>query len=84
VGLDHRDDGKRYLRPSHAACHARADAEKPLGINGHDALYEERPYKWSRRWYDDPPPGTEVLLGDGLIEMHVGRGIWETVVASGG
>lgn len=32
-----------------------------------------------RRWYDDPPVGTEALLGDGLVEVHIGRGIWQTV-----
>jgi len=25
-----------------------------------------------------------VLLGDGLVEVHVGRGIWQTVAATGG
>jgi hypothetical protein len=30
-----------------------------------------------------PICGTEVLLGDGLVEIHVGRGIWQTVAASG-
>ena len=25
--------------------------------------------------------GTEVFLGDGLVEVHVGRGIWQTVAA---
>jgi hypothetical protein len=28
---------------------------------------------------DEPPMGTEVLLGNGLVEIHVGRGIWQTV-----
>jgi hypothetical protein len=32
-------------------------------------------------WCDEPPVGTEVLLADGLVELHVGRGIWQTVAA---
>jgi hypothetical protein len=28
-----------------------------------------------------PPVGTEVLLGGGFVEAHVGRGIWHTVAA---
>ena len=36
----------------------------------------------SRRWYDDPPVETEVFLGDGLVEVHVGRGVWQTVAES--
>jgi len=47
--------------------------------NAHD--FREEPYRWSRRWHDEPPVGTEVLLGDGLVEIHVGRGIWQTVAA---
>jgi hypothetical protein len=27
--------------------------------------------------------GTEVFLGDGLVEVHVGRGVWQTVAATG-
>jgi hypothetical protein len=27
------------------------------------------------------PVGPEVFLGDGLVEIHVGRGIWQTVAA---
>jgi hypothetical protein len=40
------------------------------------------PLLWSRRWYENPAPGTEVCLGDGLIEVHVGNGIWETMPVS--
>jgi hypothetical protein len=42
----------------------------------------EAPYRWSRRWYDEPPIGTEVLLGGGLVDMHCWRGIWQTVAAA--
>jgi len=37
--------------------------------------------KWSRRWSDDPAPGTEVYLGEGLVETHVGNWIWQTIPA---
>lgn len=79
--LDHRDDGHGWLGPSHESCNARAGAEKLLGLNGNGAFREETPGRWSRRWYDDPPVGTEVFLGDRLVEIHVGRGIWQTVDA---
>ena len=36
---------------------------------------------WSRRWFDDPAPGTTVYLGEGLVETYLGHGIWETVPA---
>ena len=29
----------------------------------------------------EPPVGTEVFLPGGLVELHVGRGIWQTVSA---
>ena len=48
--------------------------------NGDAQFVDEAPYKWSRRWCDEPPVGTEVL-GDGLVEIHLGRGIWQTVAA---
>ena len=30
-------------------------------------------HKWSQRWSDDPPPGTTVNLGNGLVEIYLGR-----------
>jgi hypothetical protein len=29
-----------------------------------------------------PPPGTTVNLGDRLVEIYIGREIWQTVAAS--
>ena len=46
----------------------------PLGTDG----WPIRPNYLQR---DNPPVGTEVLLGGGLVEIHVGRGIWQTVAA---
>lgn len=48
-------------------------------VNGNGGAVPESPYRWSRRWCQEPPVGTEVLLGDGLVEGHVGRGIRQTV-----
>ena len=79
--LDHRDDGRGWLGPAHRRCNARAGWEKMVETqNGNGVGFvEETPGRWSRRWVDEPAVGTEVLLGDGLVEVHVGRGIWQTV-----
>jgi hypothetical protein len=50
-----------------------------VASNGHSGGLEEQPYRWSQRWFEDPPPGTTVNLGDGLVEVHLGRGNWQTV-----
>ena len=34
---------------------------------------------WSRRWFDDPWPGTKADRGDGIYETYLGHGIWETI-----
>jgi hypothetical protein len=78
--LDHRDDGHGWLGPSHQRCNARAGWEAMVGANG-GREFTEAPDRWSRRWHDVPRVGTEVFLGDGLVEVHVGRGIWQTVAA---
>jgi hypothetical protein len=79
--LDQRDDGRGWLGPSHQRCNARAGWEKMVGQNGNGQLVDEVPTRWSRRWFEEPAVGTEVSLGDGQVEVHVGRGIWERVVA---
>jgi hypothetical protein len=61
--LDHRDDGRGWLGPSHQRCNARAGWEKMVAANGHSGSLEEQPYRWSQRWSADPPPGTTVNLG---------------------
>ena len=50
-----------------------------VASNGNGREFPEAPYRWSRRWHDEPPVGTEVLLSDGLVEIHVGSGIWQTL-----
>ena len=73
--LDHRDDGKGWLGPSHRSCNRSAGWEKMVDNNGNGRFVDEQPYKWSRRWAEEPP----VFLGHGEVEVHVGRGVWQTV-----
>ena len=81
--LDHRDDGHGWLGPSHQRCNARAGWEAMVAAaNGNGGFVEETPYRWSRRWSQEPPVGTEVFLGGRLVEVHVGRGIWQTTAGA--
>jgi hypothetical protein len=80
--LDPRDDGRGWLGPSHQRCNSRAGWEKMVGRNGNCAGLEERPYRWSQRWFADPPIGATVNAGDSLVEVHVGNGVWHTVARS--
>ena len=50
-----------------------------VGKNGNGQFVDEVPTRWSRRWFDEPAVGTQVFLGDGLVEVYVGCGIWQTV-----
>jgi hypothetical protein len=68
--LDHRDDGRGWLGPSHQRCNARAGWQRMVAsANGHGGGLGEQPYRWSQRWFEDPPPGTTVNRGDGLVEV---------------
>ena len=55
--LDHRDDRRGYLGPSHATCNLRAAAEKTNGKR------KDQPLIWSRVWYEPIPPN--VILSGG-------------------
>ncbi len=55
--LDHRDDRRGYLGPSHATCNLRAAAEKTNGKR------TDHPLIWSRVWYEPIPPNV-VLSGN--------------------
>jgi hypothetical protein len=48
--------------------------------NGSRAELEEQPYVWSQRWFDDPPVGTIVNAGDGLVEVYLGAEQWSDPV----
>jgi hypothetical protein len=37
--------------------------------------FEERPDKWSQRWFDDPPVGTIVYDHERVI--YLGNGDWQ-------
>jgi hypothetical protein len=75
--LDHRDDGRGWLGPSHQRCNARAGWEAMIrSQNGNGAGFEEQPYRWSQRWFDDPPVGTTVNAGGGMVEVYLGSGQW--------
>lgn len=70
--LDHKDDGVGWLGPSHATCNTRAGAQKMHDANANGSrVFVEQPYRWSRRWHDDPPLGT-TCAG----EVYVGNGVW--------
>jgi hypothetical protein len=79
--LDHRDDGRGWLGPSHRRCNARAGWEMMVAVNGNGGGLQEQPYRWSQRRYDDPPPGTTAnIAGEpGMVEVYLGHGIWQTV-----
>jgi hypothetical protein len=40
------------------------------------------PYRWSRRWYDDPPIGTINFDGGRNPEIYVGNGDWQPLDAA--
>jgi hypothetical protein len=48
--LDHTDDRRGYLGPSHATCNLRAAANKTNGMK------KDTPLIWSRVWYEPIPP----------------------------
>jgi hypothetical protein len=48
--LDHRDDCRGYLGPSHATCNLRAAANKT------NSKRKDPPLIWSRVWYEPIPP----------------------------
>ena len=81
--LDHRDDGRGYLGPSHFRCNRRAGWDTMMAAtNGNGRYVSDPALRWSRRWCDEPAVGTIVFLGEGLAEVHVGRGVWQSVAVS--
>jgi hypothetical protein len=79
--LDHRDDGRGWVGPSHQRCNARPAGRRwsarTATANSSTRFRRAGHVAGSR----SPAVGTEVFLGDGQVEVHVGRGIWERVVA---
>ena len=76
--LDHNASRNGYLGPSHARCNLAAAAAVTNGRRPQPP-FVERPYKWSQRWFDDPPIGTTVTLGDGQFEVYAGSGEWHVI-----
>ena len=73
--LGHHDhDRSRYSGPEH-----RHSRDCPEGGNRATSGRRSSGYRlvWSRRWDDDPAPGTTLNLGDGLVEVYLGHGIWQ-------
>jgi hypothetical protein len=78
--LDHRDDRKGYLGPSHQSCNAAAGAQRRHELRrGNGNRFLEKPYRWSQRWSDDPPVGTINLDGGRNPEIYLGNGEWQPV-----
>jgi hypothetical protein len=71
--LDHSDNRSGYLGVSHATCNLRDGANKTNGKR--PPAPPERPYRWSQRWYDDPPVGTIVFGYERVI--YLGNGEWQ-------
>jgi hypothetical protein len=58
--------------------------EGGLGVDGRfgeregfGGVFEEKPYRWSQRWHDDPPVGT-IVLGDERV-IYLGNGVWQAL-----
>ena len=73
--LDHTDDRNGYLGASHARCNAQAGANK-ANRNRHHGLPVKR--NWSRRWTDNPDPGTYIRLDEQTADYYDGNE-WRTV-----
>ena len=74
--LDHNDTRDGYLGVSHSTCNLRDGANKTNARRrpGSDG---QRPYRWSQRWFDDPPIGTINYDGGRNPEIHIGNGEWQ-------
>jgi hypothetical protein len=73
--LDHNDTRDGYAGVSHAYCNLAAGAHKLNGQRRATTAREEYPYRWSQRWYDDPPVGTIVFGHERVI--YLGNGDWQ-------
>jgi hypothetical protein len=61
---------------SHASCNLAAGAQKVNGTRRREAE-AEKPYRWSQRWFDDPPVGTINYDAGRDREIHTGDGNWQ-------
>ena len=74
--LDHNAARNGYLGPTHARCNLAAAAAVTNGRRPPQPVVE-RPYKWSQRWFDDPPIGTINYDGGRHPEIYMGNGEWQ-------
>ena len=74
--LDHNDSRDGYLGVSHATCNLKAGADKVNGRRRATVARQEDPYKWSQRWFEDPPFGTINYDGGRNPEIYLGNGDW--------
>jgi hypothetical protein len=79
--LDHNEARDGYLGVGHASCNLAAGANKANGRRRPEP-YVQQPYRWSRRWYDDPPIGTINFDGGHNPEIYVGNGEWRDAASS--
>jgi hypothetical protein len=82
--LDHNADRNGYLGPSHARCNLAAGAAVVNGRRSAQAQPDqpEKPYRWSQRWYDDPPIGTINYDGGRNPEVYADNGKWTPLEGS--
>ena len=59
-------------------CNLAAGANKANGRRRPEP-YVQLPYRWSRRWFDDPPVGTINYDGGHNPEIYVGNGDWQPI-----
>ena len=82
--LDHSDARDGYLGVSHAGCNLSAGAHKVNGQRRATTGFKEHPYRWSQRWFDDPPIGTINFDGGRNPEIYLGNGEWQPLDPAGG
>ena len=66
---------------AHAYCNLAAAAHKVNSRRRVTLASDEQPYRWSRRWFDDPPVGTINYDGGCDPEIYVGNGDWQPLDA---
>ena len=80
--LDHSEARDGYLGASHSRCNLAAGAAVTNGRRAANTRpYVQMPYRWSQRWFDDPPPGTINLDGGRNPEIYMGDGNWQPLDA---
>ena len=65
-----------YVNTGKATC-VRCDGANKTNRQRPPDPYVERPYRWSQRWFDDPPVGTIVLGHEQVI--YLGNGDWKPI-----